>query len=118
MKTYCRSDVDILQRCILIFRDLFIDSTDIDLFEACMTIAMACNIVYRSNFSSENSIGIIPKHGCRECDGQSVETQKWMKFLEIHRGVKIRSGFGGKERIGKYRIDGSYYDAHGKKKCC
>ena len=39
-----------------------------------------------------------------------------MKFLEIQRGVKIRrSDFGGEERIGKYKIYGLYYDAHGNK---
>ena len=116
MKTSCRSDVDILHRCILIFRHLFIESTDIDPFESCMTIAMACNLVYRSNFLLQNSIGIIPKHGYRGSDVHSVEAQKWMKFLEIQRGVKIRrSSSGGEERIGKYKIDESYYDVQGKK---
>ena len=96
MKTYCRSDVDILHRCILIFRNLFIESTDIDPFESGVTIAMACNLIYISNFLLQNSIGIIPKHGYRGSDLQSVEAQKWMQFLEIQRGVKIRrSGYGG-----------------------
>ena len=50
MQTYCRSDVDIVHKCILIFRKLFIKSTGIDPFESCVTIASACSLVYRTNF--------------------------------------------------------------------
>ena len=46
---YCRSDVDILRRCCLEFRELFRDVTAIDPFEKCLTIASACNLVYRTN---------------------------------------------------------------------
>jgi hypothetical protein len=44
--SYCRSDVDILRRCCLEFRELFRDVTDIDPFEKCLTIASACNLVF------------------------------------------------------------------------
>ena len=47
IKTYCRSDVDILHRCILKFRALFLETTGVDPFESCITIASACNMVYR-----------------------------------------------------------------------
>ena len=63
--TYCRSDVDILRRCCLEFRELFRDVTDIDPFEKCLTIASACNLVFRKNFLKENTIAIIPPHGYR-----------------------------------------------------
>ena len=47
---------------------------------------------------------------------QSVEAQKWMRYLEITRGVKIkRSCFGGEEKFGKYKIDGTYIDDNGQK---
>ena len=57
--TYCRSDVDILRRCCLEFRELFRDITNIDPFERCLTIASACNLVFRTNFLRENSIAIL-----------------------------------------------------------
>ena len=38
---YCRSDVDILRRCCLEFRELFRNITQIDPFEKCLTIALA-----------------------------------------------------------------------------
>ena len=58
--TYCRSDVDILRRCCLEFRELFRHVTDIDPFEKCLTIASACNLVFRKNFLKENTNAIIP----------------------------------------------------------
>jgi hypothetical protein len=48
--SYCRSDVNILRRCCLEFRELFRDVTDIDLIEKCLTIASACNLVFRKKF--------------------------------------------------------------------
>jgi hypothetical protein len=48
--SYCRSDVDILRRCCLEFRELFRDITNIDPFEKCLTIASACNLVFRTKF--------------------------------------------------------------------
>ena len=60
--TYCRSDVDILRRCCLEFRELFHDVTDIDPFRA-VTIASACHMVYRSKYLSKDTIAIIPPMG-------------------------------------------------------
>ena len=63
---YCRSDVDILRQACLKFRKMFIDitSTDgktgIDPFESCLTIASACNLVFRTKFLQDESIGSIP----------------------------------------------------------
>ena len=116
MEAYCRSDVDILHQCVLHFRDLFLESTNVDPFESCITIASACNLVFRQNFLKEEAIGIIPNGGYRCNQVQSVEAQKWMKYLEITRKIKIkRSSFGGEERIGKYKIDGTYTNEHGEK---
>ncbi|WAR08684.1 hypothetical protein MAR_018642 [Mya arenaria] len=54
---YCQSDVDILRKCCLKFRKMFMELTKkgvgnigIDPFENCITIASACNLVYRTNF--------------------------------------------------------------------
>ena len=47
---YCQSDVDILRRCCLEFRELFREITDVDRFAQCLTIASACNLVFRKTF--------------------------------------------------------------------
>ncbi|CAC5385562.1 unnamed protein product [Mytilus coruscus] len=62
---YCRLDVDILRRCCLKFRELFMtlsnaDDEGIDPFATCITIASACNLVFRTNFLRPDTIGIIP----------------------------------------------------------
>ncbi|WAR07908.1 hypothetical protein MAR_017866 [Mya arenaria] len=43
----------------------------IDPFENCITIASACNLVYRTNFLEHESIAVIPPHGYRPEDKQS-----------------------------------------------
>ena len=64
--SYCRSDVDILRRACLKFRQLFLEMTSgdghggIDLFQKCITIASACNLVFRTKFLRPDTIGIIP----------------------------------------------------------
>ena len=64
IKAYCTSDVDILRRSCMEFRELFRDSTGIDPFEKCLTIASACQLVYRTNFLEESTIAIF------NCDRQ------------------------------------------------
>jgi hypothetical protein len=67
--SYCRSDVDILRRACLTFRQLFLEmtSTDghrgIDPFQKCITIASTCNLVFRTKFLRPDTIGIIPAQG-------------------------------------------------------
>ena len=58
---YCRSDVDILRRCCLEFRELFHEVTEIDPFRT-ITIASACHKVYRTNYLPKDTIAVIPPH--------------------------------------------------------
>ena len=53
---YCKSDVDILSKACLIFRDLFMkitkrdeNDTGVDPFIQCLTMPAACHYVYRRN---------------------------------------------------------------------
>ncbi len=77
---YCRSDVDVLRRFCLEFREMFRDVTGIDPFEKCLTIASACNLVFRTNLLQENTIAIIPPHGYRPKDKQSLLALKWLSY--------------------------------------
>ena len=47
---YCRSDVDILRKCCLLYREMFRKETGIDPFNKALTIASYCQEVYRTNF--------------------------------------------------------------------
>ena len=55
---YCRSDVDILRRCCLEFRELFYNVTDIDPFTT-LTIASACHLMYRTNYLPKDTIAVL-----------------------------------------------------------
>ena len=105
--SYCRSDVDILRRCCLEFRELFRDVTDIDPFEKCLTIASACNLVFRKNFLKENTIAIIPPHGFRPKDKQSILALKWLSYTAEKNNIYIQHAHNaGEKRVGNYLLDG------------
>ena len=109
IEEYCRSDVDILRRSCLEFRRLFIETTDVDPFDKCITIASACNLVFRKNFLQPETIAIIPPHGYTPQDKQSALALKWLSYLAETENINIRhAGNSGEQRIGPYRVDGFF----------
>ena len=52
---YCRSDVDILRKCCLLYREMFRNETDIDPFNKALTIASYCQEVYLTNFLKKDT---------------------------------------------------------------
>lgn len=78
---YCRSDVDILRCCCLKFRDLFFEikyerNGGTDHFAHFITIALACNLVFRKKFLNPETIGIIRIHGYRPYEKHSMKALK------------------------------------------
>ena len=63
IEEYYRSDVDILRRCCLQFKLLMEEVCNLDPFKHCLTIASACNRVFRQEFLEENTICLIPVQG-------------------------------------------------------
>ena len=117
---YCQSDVDILRRCCMDFRELFHSVTDIDPFEKCLTIASACNLVFRKKFLKEETIAIIPPNGYRPLDKHSVLALKWLSFTSEQNNINIQHARNsGEKRVGNYRLDGfqeetnTAYEVHG-----
>jgi len=117
---YCRSDVDILRRCCLKFRNLFMDITSddcedgIDLYATCITVASACNLVFRKKYLQPDTIRIIPAHGYRPEDKQSKKALQWIKYMSKTKNVYIQHSKNmGEKRIGPYKIDGYYEDNNG-----
>ena len=75
---YCQSDVDILHRCCLEFRELFHHVTNVDPFAQCLTIASACNLVFCKTFLRKNTIAIIPPQGYKPENKQSIIALKML----------------------------------------
>ena len=127
LKDYCRSDVDILRRSMLKFREDFITIANIDPLQY-ITIASVCMNVYRSKFMSKDTIGIIK-------DSIKTETfskisMNWLKWISDTQNVHIQHAMNGGEHIipnvGKvdgfckatntvYEFQGCFW--HGCKKC-
>ena len=112
---YCRSDVDILRRACLSFREIFMEATSfkhasnsigIDPFLSCITIASACNLVFRSHFLKTDTIAVVPPY--TPYDNHSIESIEWLTFLEKSEGIEIQHARkdGGEVRISGAKVDG------------
>ena len=117
---YCISDVDILQRCCGKFRELFLQYTgNIEPFVSSVTIASACNEVYRTLFLKEGEIAIIPPNGYHH-DNQSAIAMCWLDWM-VHKDKKKiqHAGNGGEVYIRGMKVDGfdtndeSIFEFHG-----
>lgn len=114
IRDYCVSDVDILRRCCLQFRTLFMEvskrceiDSGIDPLSKCITIAAACHFVFRRNFLSKNTIGIIPPQGYAPNDIQSNKAIRWLTHVAEKEQVYIRHARNeGEVSVGKYKLDG------------
>ena len=104
---YCRSDVDILRKCCMEFREMLRDKTNgIDPFEDCLTIASYCHKVYRTNFMKKDSIAVFPHHRQLKMK-QSIMAMKWLSYEMEKNGIHIQHvRNGGEKRVGKYSLDG------------
>ena len=109
---YCRSDVDILRRCCLEFRELFYEITDIVPFTA-LTIAAACHKVYRSNYLPKDTIAVIPPIVYSPINKHSLSALKWISYTAEKEEIDIQHARnGGEKRVGKYFLDGYHEETH------
>ena len=106
MESYCRSDVDILRKCCLDFRDILQETTGVDPFEKCLTIASVCQLVYRTNYLVENTMGVFSnEHQLKtKTSNKAVKWLSWLAETEEIDIVHVRNG--GEKRVGKYSLDG------------
>ncbi len=112
IRAYCRSDVDILRRSCMEFRELFRDSTGIDPFERCLTIASACNLVFRTNFLKEDTIAVFDSYRQLE-PKQSNTAIKWLSYVAEKEGIRIEHvRNGGEERLRRYSMGGYHRESN------
>ena len=105
---YCQSDVDILRHFCLELRELCHQVTNVDPFAQCLTIASACNPVFRKTFLQKNTIAIIPPQGYKPEKKQSIIALKMLMYIALRDDIAIRHARHdhGEQRIDKYLVDG------------
>ena len=109
---YCRSDVDILRKCCLEFREMLREITDIDPFEKCLTIASACHEVYRTNFLKKDTIAVFPPDQYLKTKQSNIAV-KWLSYIMEENNIHIdHVRNGGEKRVGKYSLDGYCEERH------
>ena len=86
---YCLQDVNILRTGCLKFRECFLETNNVDPFLECLTIASACNLVFRKNFLKAETIGIIPNNGYRLSDQHSTQSIEWLTWVTSSTGKNI-----------------------------
>ena len=115
---YCRSDVDILAKCCMLYREMFKEETaiddemGIDPFDKSSTIASYCMQVYRTKFLQKDTIALLsqPRQLKRK---QSHEAFQWLSYTTEKEDIHIQHGKnGGEKRVGNYYLDGYCEETH------
>ena len=103
---YCRSDVDILHRCCLQYREMFRKETDIDPFNKALTIASYCQEVYRTNFLKKDTIAIFNNDRQWKIKQSNVAVT-WLSYISEKEDLYIKHvRNGGEKRVEPYSLDG------------
>ena len=109
---YCRSDVDILRKCCLLFREMLRKETGIDPFERSLTIASYCHEVYRTNFLKKDTIAVF-QHDRQLKTKQSNMAVNWLSYEMEKNDIHIQHvRNGGEKRVGRYSLDGYCEEFH------
>ena len=95
MVAYCRSDVDILRRSCMMFRDDFLKIGNIDPLQY-ITIALVCMALYRSKYMPEKTIGVIKDVFKNTCSKMSLQ---WLKWVSDTQGVYVQHAMNGGEHF-------------------
>ena len=116
--SYCESDVDVLAKGCLAFRRIIIESTGIEPFIQCITLASLCHTIYRHNYMMPDSIGIIPEIGYNPNENTSRKAQLWLRYVATTQNISIQHAKnGGEYVIAPYKLDGYHngvgYEFHG-----
>ena len=109
---YCRSDVDIMRKCCLLYREMFRKETDIDPFNKSLTIASYCQEVYRTNFLKKDTIAVF-NHDRQLKTKQSNVAVKWLSYISEKEDLCIQHvRNGGEKRFSNYSLDGYCEETH------
>ena len=93
---YCRSDVDILRRCMLKFRQDFMIQENIDPLKY-ITIAGVCMTIYRGNYMPKNTIAVVDN--VVQTENHSAVSIAWLDNISKKNNIKIQHALDGGEKV-------------------
>ncbi|RWS00566.1 uncharacterized protein B4U79_10504, partial [Dinothrombium tinctorium] len=105
LKSYCEMDVDILSKCVMHFRDVWISITKLDPFTRCLTLPMAVMENFRAHYLKKGDISIVPYNGYEPERKASFMGSIWLDFIS-EKGNFILTR---EVKIGPYFADGFDY---------
>ena len=109
---YCRSDVDILRKCCLLYREMFRNETGIDPFNKALTIASYCQEVYRTNFLKKDTLAVFNNDRQLKTKQSNIAV-KWLSYISKKEDLYIRHvRNGGEKRFNNYSLDGYCEETH------
>ena len=104
LREYCRSDVDILRRSMLKFREDFIELENIDPLQY-ITIASVCMTIYRCNYMPNKEIAVVKD--VTRGETYSKISIVWLDWLSKRDGVNIKHALNGGEKTFPFgKVDG------------
>ena len=106
LEDYCKSDVNILMRCVMTFRDIFKEISGLDPFSRSITIAMSTMEIFRANYLKPKILAIYPFNGYDIKRKSSYIGNAWLDYIEMARNIEIQREY----RIGNYYCDGIYLE--------
>ena len=116
LESYCTDDVKVLLECCERFRETFFRTTSVDPFRH-ITIASACNQVYRKLDMPEETIAVIPSEGYANRNNPSHCATEWLCRLQrSYPENPIRHSRNGREIEvvvaggHRYQLDGVFID--------
>ena len=99
LRAYCRSDVDILRRSMMLFRELFIKISNIDPLQY-VTIASVVMTIMRSQFMTFKQIAVVKD--TTKSENFSEVSIKWLNYMSETTKATIQHAMNG----GEYLIEG------------
>jgi len=92
LERYCQADVTVLREACRTFRKHFLQIGNVDVFLESMTIASACNKVFKKKFLQPDRIGIIPVGGYTDKRKPNKKCIAWLLNEERKQGKRILHG--------------------------
>ena len=98
LESYSQTDVTVLRKACRTFCKHFLQIGNVEVFLESMTIASACNKLFRKKILQPDTIGLIPVGGYTDKRKQSKKTIAWLRNEERKEGKRILHGRNCKER--------------------